>query len=82
MLHGSRGQNAFKTASSRGTAAEIREVMNAQGVCRSSQPVAACREEAAQQAALAEFLDPRRPPALSIASEPFQDSRKSDEIAA
>ena len=32
------------------------------------------REESAQQAAVAEFLDPT-PPAFGVASQPFQDSR-------
>ena len=74
-------EETAKSRSSAGHPAQVREVMHAQAACHFAQSLAARREEAAQQPALAELLDPR-PPALGIAPEPLEDSGKLGGIAA
>src|SRR5262245_56656371 len=64
---------AVPRALSRGTSAEIGQVMDTQASCDFAQTLAACRKEAAQQPALAQLLQPR-PPALRAAAQPIEDS--------
>src|SRR5262245_64121715 len=64
---------AVPRALSRGTPAEIGQVMDTQASCNFAQALTARREEAAQQPALAQLLQPR-PPALGTAAQPVEDS--------
>jgi hypothetical protein len=63
----------LRFAISSGASAQICQVVHAQGARHVAQTLSACREEAAQQPALAGLFD-SRPSALGIAPEPLEDS--------